>query len=324
MMQRTKSRDAITKGKSDFRKVDDNGKKRKRQSFTKGEIELMKRRRGELHAAGINDFQIGRQLAIEMGRSFPSIERKLHMLVRGGELGANKQKRIIRHFTDDEITQLCEQRNALFSENLTDMKIAKRISKNHDRHYVTIAGKIRELVATGVLQENPNASDYNSFSADEIAHIIKRHTELEAQGKSNNEISHIIGGELHRTGNSIYLKMRKLVWANHLKENRNKRAYNDFTDDEVQYIKKRRAELVAQGHTDFAIARIITPEIKGRFKLAGRTLNSLALKIHWLVQKGLLPSNPFLYSKSGPASCGVSTLISAIEKFGENNAKDKE
>ncbi len=371
---------------------------------------------------------------------FSSIEPKT-------EQAMNKPKRTIRFFTDEEITRLCEQRKALQAE-LTDKEISARLSASFGRHYGSLNEKINQLVKSGVLEENPNFRPREEFADNELEHIIRRRAELEAQGKNNNEISRIISGELGRTDNSIYMKMEKLVRAKHVKENRNKQTYDDYTAEEIQHITKRRAELMAQGLMDTTIGKKLASEMKGRSKGSlvskirsmrvagelppnpklqnhtpytaqdeekiksaraelikegfcdkeiamllsdelnrnvnqlskkihtmikegkltanpnkknhnlfsaaeiekirkrrdeliqqglsdhvlssilctemGRTLNSVSLKVQKLVRKGVLPKNPNAFSKTKPSSNGTSTLISAIEQYGVDDAEAKE
>jgi transposase len=128
----------------------------KTQDFTTDEIETIKRRRNELMGKGETDNHISAVISKELKRSAGSINNKIHRLVKSGELPKNPNKQTKQDFTPEEIETIKRRRNELMGEGQQDKQISRILSEELQRSASSINNKIRRLVKSGELQENPN------------------------------------------------------------------------------------------------------------------------------------------------------------------------
>ena len=189
-------------------------------------------------------------------------------------------------FSESELAIIKSRRAELITEGFTDRAIAKELSEElPGRTAKSNDLKIRKLVKSGKLPENPNRKEEKCFTEQEIQQIDSRRPELIKEGLTDRAIAQKISKEFSsRTLKSITSKIRKRVSSKELPGNPNKQS--EFTEREIAIIKSRRAELIKEGFKDYKIARKLAE------KLLGRTAGSIDSKIQKLIKSEQLPENP--------------------------------
>ena len=113
--------------------------------------------------------------------------------------------------------------------------------------------------------------------------------------------------------NSILTKIHKLIKSGELPKNLNK--IESFTQEEVQIIRSRRAELIKQGKTDFAISKLLSVELQ-------RPVSSLYNKLLTLEKSGELPENPNKLGRKLTEDEMFSQLVEAVDVYTGGGADD--
>ena len=186
--------------------------------FSEQEIDLIIRRRIEFEEEGMNDNQIGKRIAEEMGRIASSVERKIWELVCSKRLPDNQNK---QRFSGDEIALMIERRAELEREGLNDGQIAKRIAEEIDGDAESIQAKILKLAREGRITHNKNKVWTKKFSEEEVALIIRKGVELEKEGMTGWYVAERIAEEVGRSTGSVSNKIRELIKSGRLAENKN-------------------------------------------------------------------------------------------------------
>gem|GEM_PF-871631 len=249
--------------------------------YTEQDIAYIKRRRAELIGGGKQDTEIGGILAGELGRTANAVTSKILRLVKQGRLDENPQTR--KRFTDVEIDAIIQGRSELIKEGKTDAEISTSLAGGMDRTFGVIQNKIKDLVQSGELADNPNKKA--RVTDDEIKHIEKRRGELIAEGKADWAIGRALAGELGRPFDSVRTIIYFLVKKGKLRVNPNRQEGKKYTEEEVELIMVRRAELAREGKKDKEISRIISKEM-------GRTPGTVRGKIKQMLGARKLSKNP--------------------------------
>lgn len=248
--------------------------------FTAEETHRLKTQRAELIHQGLTDWRIANELAIELRRPVHSIVAKLIRLIASGQLEENPNKHLV--FTPEETARIKARRAKMIKRGLTDRAIARRLSKELKRSVNSIFTKIRKLVTSKELEENPNRRLNLTYF--EIERIILRRRELIERGLVDEVIAKRMGKELNRSAGVVRNRIQRLIRSGQLEENQNR--IIDFSDAELEQIRSRRNELIEGGLADGAIAGILARELGSRKRMAFYN------KIRTLVKLGQLPENP--------------------------------
>ena len=137
------------------------------------------------------------------------------------------------------------------------------------------------------LAEGMQKKTAGKFTEAEVAHTKRRYMELIVKGKNNREIAIEIAKEMGREVASIMFKIGHLTKEGEIEKNPNQRrtAPKRFTESEIEHIKKRHKELVAEDRNNWQIIKDIAKEM-------GRSRGSLWAKIGGLIEEGELEDNP--------------------------------
>ena len=151
----------VIKGKIDRMvksgELENNSNKIDHRAFTRDDINFIKTRRTDLIQSGFNDNAIAQKLAKEMPkRGKESIRRKIDILIKAGELQENPNKREKTYFTKDEIAFIKKRRQQFMEKGLTDNAIAQKLAGEMHQKAMTIGYKIRNMIKSGELNDNPN------------------------------------------------------------------------------------------------------------------------------------------------------------------------
>ena len=300
-------------------------KKGTRRDFTEADVTHIKKRYGELSAEGKKNIHIARDLANEMGRSAGSVAQKIINLINAGELEKNPNRRTSaarKNFTESEVGYIKKRHMELVAKGMNNRQISKEIANGIGRNAGSIEFKIRELINAGELEKNPNQKKKvaaKRFTESDMELIKQRWRELAAQRKENLQIAKDIAKSLGRTVYSVNSKINKLINAGELEKNPNRRktgVAKRFTQSDIAYIKKRHAELAANGMNDAEIARDIANEM-------GRTVGSLRCKITQLTKKGKFGKNPNRRKVATGRKFTKSELERIKKRYGELVAEGK-
>jgi len=252
-----------------------------KKEYTEKEVKLIKRRYDELVREGLNDKEISKKIAKELGRSAGSVEQKIKSIREGREIGKNPNKGL-GYFTADDIELIKRRYDELVREGLNDSRISKRIGEEIERSASSVEKKIENFRKDKAIRENPN--NRKKYTKEEIQLIKRRYSELVQEGRNDNQIGKKIGNELDRSISSVKIKILKLKENKEIEENPNKGA-KPFSEEEIQLIKKRRAEFIERGLKDEQISEKIGKEL-------GRSASSVGYKIRELRKNKEIEENP--------------------------------
>ena len=254
--------------------------------FSEEDVALIIGRRIELEKEELNDSQIAKRIAGEMGRSAGSVRRKIRDLLGSGRLVGNTNRR--ERFSDGATELIMKRRAELEGEGFKDKQIVKKIADEIGKGARSVESKLRQLVRGGRLAGNKHKLERKAFGEEDIALIIRRRTELEREGMNDGQTAKEIAGEIGRSPISVADKIRQLVRDGRLPENankvRNRKDLKRFSEEDVALIIRRRIELEKEGMNDDCISKKIAEEMGGIAK-------SIERKIRELVRDGRLGEN---------------------------------
>jgi len=288
---------------------------KKGPNYSSLEIEHICRRRKELIADGKKDGEIARIVGGEMGRSKNSIISKIKKLERNGTIPTNPNRP--QSFTGEDIDKIAKRREELIADGKKDGEIARIVGEEIGRSWLSVKTKITKLTKEGIIPVNPNALEMRDFTDDEINWIIRRREELIAKGKKDGGMGDIICEEIGRSGGSIREKIKKLIKERNLPANSNKQRKKTFTDEDIDWIIRRREELIAKGKKDSEIGKIIGEEL-------GRNSGSVLNKVKELEDKEIVSVNPNKQKSIAFTDENIKIIIGRREELvaeGKNDAE---
>jgi len=277
--------------------------KRKRRRYTPDEVRLIEKRYNELLGKGLNYEQIGEKIGKEIERSAGSVVNKIKQLRKAGEIGENPSKGKEK-FSEEEIEFIKRRYAELVEKGLDDSEIGRRISKEMGRTINSVKRKIRHLRETEEIGKNPNKG-VNYIREEEVELVKRRYAELVRKGLNNKEIAKKIAKELGRSLASIKYKLFKMRRNGELEENDNAQKFKKFSEEELELIKRRYAELVEEGLGNRQIAKKIGGEL-------GRSMGTVREKIRQIRKAGEFADAEALREKQD-----ILGVVKALEEFGE-------
>jgi len=253
--------------------------------FSDEEIELIKKSYLKLIKEGLNDKRIAKKIGKELGRQASSVDKRIREIRKDGEIGENPN-RGRKKFGDKEIELIKRRYIELVKEELNDREIARKIGKELGRSTRSVEGKIRRIRENKKIVENPNNQETRPYIKEEVEFIKKRYTELVQEGLNDHQIAKKISREFGRSVRSVGHRIIKMREDKKIGENPNKQKTKEpYTEEEIESIKKRYAELVKEGLHDAEISKRISEEI-------GRDVESLGAMIRKFRKKGKIDENP--------------------------------
>jgi len=226
---------------------------------------------------------------------------------------AEEVKQLLRNIETASETEcaaeaiLLKRRAELLEDKLTDKEIASALSKELSRSQDSIYARLRRLVASRKIVENPNKRQLR-FTKEQLSIIIRRRSELISEGLHDKEISRILAKEIGRPAEAIYhritVRRRRLAG---LEENPNIRR-PEFTPDEIDLLSRRRAELIQTGFTDAEIGRCLCGELK-------RPSSGIEGKMHNLVRSGHLAANPNKKDRMHFSDSEIQTILEERRRY---------
>ena len=130
--------------------------------FTESELDYIKKRWKELAAKGMNSWQIAREIAGSLRRNAASIDAKIRILIKEGELDENPNRREVsatKRFTESELAQIKQRWIELAAEGRNKGEIARDIAGSLRRNAGSVSHKITQLIEKGELEKNPNRKE---------------------------------------------------------------------------------------------------------------------------------------------------------------------
>jgi len=262
------------------------GKKKKRRTFTKEEVQLIKRRYVELVKEGLNDNQISVRIGEELDRTPISVEAKIRRLKKNGIIWKNPNKQKTKgRLTDDEIELIKRRYAELVEEGLNDAEISKKIGKELGRSAGTVRARIKKMRKSSRIKENPNKKENRKFTGKEVELIKRGYAKLVGEGLNDTDIARKIANELDRDFGSVRDKIGRMRKDEEIDENPNMFDRKEFSDKENELIKRRYSELIKKGLSDRNIAKKIGKESR-------RNFGSVEQKIKKMRQDGTIGENP--------------------------------
>jgi hypothetical protein len=137
--------------------------KRQILEFSGEELDTLGSVRQKMMGEGLGDSEISKFFT--HGRSAGSVREKLRTLVKSGELPPNPNRKERKPFTSQELERILAARAELMESGKTDTEISRLLSTELSRPFPPILHRIRKMVHTGDIQENPN-SPLSRFPAD--------------------------------------------------------------------------------------------------------------------------------------------------------------
>jgi len=276
------------------------------------DIGLVKRRRQELVAQGLNDNQISSILAEETGWKAVTVYVAIRRLVQSGDLPKNPYKQ--EKYTPDQLEYVRNKRQELAAIGFKDSPIAKKLATEMGRNSGSIFNLICHMVKKGEIHPNPNREPRREFSEQEIKVIKQMRQELSATGMADKRIAEKIANEMGRYAGSVEALLRGLVSKGELPHNPNKK--KKLSPDEVLQIIKMRQELVVKGMRDTQIAEKIALKL-------GRHLGTIVSAIARYKRKGELTENPNRQKKKSISKEILETIRRRRQELLVHNLNDK-
>jgi len=300
---RTRKTHAKGKPRKKVEPLDEGIAGKRKGRYDNEELNLVRKKYAELIQEGLNDNQIAKIICKLVCRRFHSVLAKIREMRKKGELEENPNKRNRKEFSEEEIVLIKRKYTELVQEGLNDGQIARKISDELKREYPSLSEKIRKLRDGGTIGENPNKKKKTvTYSDEEIVLIKRRYLKLVKKGLNDTQISREIGKELKRHFGSVRNKIRQLKESGGIRKNPNKQ--REFSEEEVEIIKRRYAELVQEGLNDKQIARIISEELEGR------SVNSVKEKIRQMKMAGEFADAEALRERED-----ILGVVEALEEF---------
>jgi len=206
--------------------------------------------------------------------------------------------------------ELVKKRYAeLVKEGWNDAEIAKKIGEElAGRNSGSVIQKIITLRRNTEIRGNPNKQVTRSWTYEELKLIKTRYIELVKEGFNDNQIAKKLSEDLEgRSTDNIGHKIKKLRKKGELMENPNAQKIKDYSQEEVELIKRRFVELVQKGLTDKQIAREIAKELE-------RSTGSVDHKIRKMRELGELADAEALRERQD-----ILGVAEALEEFGEDD-----
>jgi len=271
-----------------------------KEEFSGGKVKLIKKRYFELVKDGLNDTEISIRIEEEVGRTARSILGKIKHMRKNGEIEENPNN--ISYFSEKEIELIKRRYNELVGKGLIDAEIDKEICRELSRKFGSVGMKLKSLRKNGEIGRNPNTIRY---AQKEIKLIKRRYIELVKEGLNDLKIAKIIGNELRKDHLLISARISRMRKSGKLRSNPNNR--KEYSDQDIELIKRRYLELVSQGLTnDSEIARRIGAELE-------RKPRCVYDKINKLKKAGELADAEALRERED-----ILGVAKALEEFGED------
>lgn len=283
-MMRMAARNRGTKQRDSSKEVMVEGiEKREKKKFSREEINFIIQKRIELCTAGLDDSKIAVEIAKCIERTTGSVATMIYRLVKTGRLSGNSNNKIIKDFSNGEIEHIKRKWPGLILKGFRTEQIAKKFGAELGRTTQSMRAKLKKMIMSGELQDNPNKKE--EYADKDLQLIICRRNELILEGYTDNGIVNILAQEMRKTFGSIFCLIRRLVREKKLFENPKKQYRKKLTNEESQFITRKRDELISEGLNDGQITRKISCEIKkGKKQIADFIYHSVSAK--------KIPANP--------------------------------
>ena len=139
--------------------MEKNVNKQEAEIFKQEDIDFIMRRREDLTREGMNDGQIARKVAPEIGRNVGTTREKIRKLAIEGKLERNENKKDKKCYSLEDIDFIIQIRNELAVEGMKDGQIAKIIATQTGRTAGSVVNQIIKLVRKDKLKKNENRQD---------------------------------------------------------------------------------------------------------------------------------------------------------------------
>jgi len=291
-------------------------KKEKRGNLSEKDIESIEKERQDCIQRGMDDRQIIRGIAKKNGWKIGTIRTMVRRYIERGRFEPNPNgKEDYHRFSKNEITFMKKRRDELIRQGMQDRPITRIIAAETGWNSESVRDIISRLVINGSLEKNPNMRERRKpFSEKEILLIKRRWQELIFLGMKNRQIGEKIAQENGWKSGSIIDVVSNLIKNGELGVNPNKQRKKDkTTDEEIEFIKRRRQELIATGLNDTNITKEIAQEREWNFR---STLNF----VYRLRKNGKLEDNPNRHHglpRQSELMEGLRLAPEAMEKFGK-------
>jgi predicted transcriptional regulator len=264
--------------------IEEPAKKRRNGSeYTQEEIEYIIQKRNMLIPRGLTDREIAEKIAPGIDRTVRSIATMIHRLVKRGKLTKNHNNRIVNAYTDEDIDLIKLRWQGLILKGFKQEQIARKLAKEMRRTLDSMRVKLRKMVNAGELQENPNAM--KKFTEGESEIIMRKRYELIRGGLTDWSISKKLADEMDVGMWPVFCAIGRLILGKEIPENPNKQKHMRLTEEEKQFIMKRREELILEGLNDGQIAGRIAKEIEKEKK-------SISDAMYRFARAKKIPANP--------------------------------
>jgi len=200
------------------------------------------------------------------------------------EITSKKRKR----YTEEEVEIIKRRYSELLAKGLNDWQISKTIGKEIERSAGSVSSKIIKIMKISEKGDNKNPNEgWRYFSDENIEFIKRRYLELVEEGLNDGQMARTIGRELGRSSGSIGQKLRRMRKDKIIGKNPNSRKQNrkEFSEEEIELIKIKHAELVKKGLGKWQIAKKIGKELN-------RSVGAVEQKIRRMTEKREIRENP--------------------------------
>ncbi len=229
----------------------------------------------------------------------------------------NPNRTIRSKLTQEEEGKLMKRYNELVAAGKKKEEINDILAGEFKKDRKKIGFKLWKLVRKKIIPENKNSEITVRFTKVEVEKIRVRREALMAKGHDDTELIGIIAEELGFKFSSVHARVYRMAADGRWPKNPHNRSSEKTTPEEAKKIIALRNELIPEKLNEKQISQRIAEKL-------GKKLDVVYAWIRRMIHLGKLPVNPhapFRPSRNGTAN--VSTLISAIEQYGEKDAEKK-
>jgi len=246
--------------------------RKRRGEYSEAETSFIKQRYEELVIQGMADKEIANIIAQEKGWAPESVYGKFWRLRRSGDLGKNPNCK--ETFDSDGIAFIKNKWQELAPFGMNDDRIARHIAQEKGWNKYSVGYYIRKLRSEGAIKENPNARD--RYGEEGIIFIKRKWRAFARLGMNDGQIAKKIAKEKGWKSSSVASTIRSLRRNRAIGRNPNQiKQKNDFSKEELAYMKLKWQELAGQGMRDFEIVKTIVGEMGWNASTVGNAIRRL-------------------------------------------------
>jgi uncharacterized protein YggU (UPF0235/DUF167 family) len=239
---------------------------------------------------------------------------KISLLVMRKKIVLNPHRLVKSKYSEEEETLLIKRYNELVAAGKGNEEIFDILSLEFSKKRKKVAFKLWKLAKRKKIPVNTNSEVIVRFTKEEVEKIRLCREALMPEGHDDKKISEIIATELGFRASMVIARIYRMAGRRKWPKNSHNRSANKTTAEEAQKITALRNELIPEKLNEKQIAQRIADKL-------GKKLDVVYSWLRRMIHLGKLPVNPYApFRPSRNGTANISTLISAIEQYGEKDA----